>query len=138
MVVLHAVCVLQVHASPIGTAFTYQGRLLDSGTPANGTYDLHFALFDAGWSGNQVGPGLTNSAVAVANGLILVSLDFGGAAYSSNALWLAIGVRTNGSLNGFTSLTPLQPLTPVPFAISGPSRKPEIPPRYTDPSVFQD
>ena len=28
------------------TAFTYQGRLNDSGTPANGTYDLRFIIYD--------------------------------------------------------------------------------------------
>ena len=30
-----------------GTAFTYQGRLNDGGNPANGSYDLRFALYDA-------------------------------------------------------------------------------------------
>ena len=29
------------------TAFTYQGRLLDGGQPANGAYDLQFALSSA-------------------------------------------------------------------------------------------
>lgn len=28
------------------TAFTYQGKLTDSGTPASGTYDMQFKLFD--------------------------------------------------------------------------------------------
>jgi len=28
-----------------GTAFTYQGRLLDAGEPANGLFDFRFALF---------------------------------------------------------------------------------------------
>ena len=30
-----------------GTAFTYQGRLLDTGSPANGNYDMRFYLRDA-------------------------------------------------------------------------------------------
>ena len=30
-----------------GTAFTNQGRLADSGNPANGTYDLRFAIYNA-------------------------------------------------------------------------------------------
>jgi hypothetical protein len=44
---------LLISASPptqgasVGTAFTYQGRLTDGGTPANGTYDLRFRLFNA-------------------------------------------------------------------------------------------
>src|SRR2546426_12425555 len=62
-----------------GTAFTYQGRLTDSGGPASGSYDLRFQVFD-GSSGNGLiaGP-LTNSA-AVTNGLFTVVLDFGAAA----------------------------------------------------------
>ena len=28
------------------TAFTYQGKLVDAGSPANGQYDLQFKLFD--------------------------------------------------------------------------------------------
>jgi hypothetical protein len=33
--------------TPVGTAFTYQGRLADAGTPAQGSYDLRFTLYDA-------------------------------------------------------------------------------------------
>ena len=29
------------------TGFTYQGRLTDGGTPANGVYDLQFGLWDS-------------------------------------------------------------------------------------------
>jgi hypothetical protein len=47
-----------------GNAFTYQGRLNDSGSRANGIYDLQFTLFDAATSGNQVGPTVTDLAVA--------------------------------------------------------------------------
>ncbi|HHB90516.1 MAG TPA: hypothetical protein ENK60_04340, partial [Anaerolineae bacterium] len=32
---------------PVGTSFTFQGRLLDGGQPAEGLYDFKFALFDA-------------------------------------------------------------------------------------------
>ncbi len=45
-----------VGAAPLGTAFTYQGRLHQSGQPAAGSYDLRFSLFDAesgGKSGGQ-------------------------------------------------------------------------------------
>ncbi|HEX3145458.1 MAG TPA: hypothetical protein VHQ64_15905, partial [Pyrinomonadaceae bacterium] len=37
------------------TAFTYQGKLIDGGAAANGTYDLQFALFDNADGGAQVG-----------------------------------------------------------------------------------
>jgi hypothetical protein len=37
------------------TAFTYQGKLTDGGTPANGNYDLQFALWDSAASGTRIG-----------------------------------------------------------------------------------
>jgi len=54
-------------ASPLGTAFTYQGRLTDNGSLANGNYDLRFSLYDAVIAGGQIGPDLTNAPVAASN-----------------------------------------------------------------------
>jgi hypothetical protein len=48
------------------TAFTYQGFLRDNGAPANGTYDLRFALYDALSGGNQIGSIVTVEDVVVA------------------------------------------------------------------------
>lgn len=99
-----------------GTAFTYQGRLNSSGSPANGNYDLKFTLFDTNQPvNNLIGGPVTNSATAVSNGLFLVTLDFGGV-FIGSPRWLEIGVRTNGG-GGFSTLTPRQPLTPSPYAI---------------------
>ena len=39
-----AVFTASTHAQ--GTAFTYQGRLIDNGSPAGGIYDLRFAIYD--------------------------------------------------------------------------------------------
>ncbi|HLP77006.1 MAG TPA: hypothetical protein VK327_08810, partial [Candidatus Paceibacterota bacterium] len=105
-----------VAADPLGTAFTYQGRLNSGGAPANGLYDLQFHLSDALINGNQIVQPITNSAVAVSNGLFTVSLDFGSALYGDQATFLWISVRTNGN-GAFTDLTPRQPLTPTPYAL---------------------
>lgn len=43
----------------VGTAFTYQGRLVDAGNPAAGVYDFQFRLFDAAGGGSQIGGTLT-------------------------------------------------------------------------------
>ncbi len=102
-------------ASAQGTAFTYQGRLNNGGYPANGSYDLTFALFDAVSGPAQVGTTLTKSPTAVSNGLFTVTLDFGNQ-FPGAARWLEIGVRTNGG--GFTALAPRQALTPAPYAIT--------------------
>ena len=63
-----------------GTVFTYQGKLADLGTPANGNYDFEFKLFDTATvgSGSQQGSTIQRLNVAVANGAFNVSLDFGG------------------------------------------------------------
>ena len=42
-------------ASGQTTSFTYQGKLTDGGTPANGSYDLQFALWDSAAGGGQIG-----------------------------------------------------------------------------------
>ena len=104
-----------------GTAFTYQGRLNDNGNPASGTYDLQFTLRDALTAGNVIGSSLTNSTVAVSNGLFTVTVDFGGGVFSGAARWLEIGVRTNGSVSAYTTLSPRQPITSTPYAIQAAS-----------------
>jgi hypothetical protein len=99
-----------------GTAFSYQGQLNAGGSPANGSYDLQFSLYDAPTNGNLISGPLTNLAVAVNNGLFTTNIDFG-PVFNGTNYWLAIGVRTNDSTNAFTFLQPLQPLLPVPGAI---------------------
>jgi hypothetical protein len=100
-----------------GTAFTYQGRLNNDGSPAVGTYDLRFTIYDSTNTPDVLiaGP-ITNSATAVSNGLFTVTLDFGSGVFNGGARFLDIGVRTNGS-GSFTTLSPRQLLTPAPYAI---------------------
>ena len=101
-----------------GTAFMYQGRLNDGGNPANGNYDLRFTIYDStNIPGTVIAGPLTNSATAVSNGLFTANLDFGPGVFTGPARWLDIGVRTNGSTNGFVVLSPRQMLTPTPYAI---------------------
>jgi formylglycine-generating enzyme required for sulfatase activity len=99
-----------------GTAFTYQGQLNDGGCPANGSYDLTFTLFNANTNGVAIAGPVTNSAVLVTNGLFTVTIDFGAGVFNGQTNWLQIGVETNGG-GSFTTLTPLQELTPTPYAI---------------------
>ena len=71
-----------------GSAFTYQGRLTDSGSPANGNYDLRFTLYDAISGGTILGGPVTNTVVGVSNGLFTVVLDFGAGPFDGNSRWL--------------------------------------------------
>jgi len=63
------------------SSFTYQGRLTDGGTAANGNYDLQFALFDSASGGTQIGSTQTLNTVLVSNDVFNVSLDFGASSF---------------------------------------------------------
>jgi hypothetical protein len=99
-----------------GTGFTYQGRLDDAGAPANGRFDLRFAIYDAASGGSLLAGPLTNAATGVSNGLFTVALDFGPGVFTGPARWLDIAVRTNGG-GAFTALSPRQELRPTPYAL---------------------
>src|SRR5207244_8655721 len=98
------------------TSFTYQGRLTDGGTPANGNYDLQVALFDSLSGGTQIGSTQTLNTVAVSNGVFTVSLDFGANSFSGANRFLEISARPSGG-GSFTLLTPRQEVTATPYAI---------------------
>jgi hypothetical protein len=100
-----------------GTAFTYQGRLDADGTPANGSFDLRFGIYDAASGGSPLAGPLTNAATGVSNGLFTVALDFGAGVFPGSNRWLEVAVRTNGG-GAFTTLTPRQPITASPYAIT--------------------
>lgn len=98
-----------------GTAFTYQGRLQEAGSPANGNYDFRFRIASDALGNNYVGSPFLTNAVPVSAGLFTVTLDFGNQFTGANR-WLEIGVRTNGGVS-YTTLTPLQALTATPYAV---------------------
>ena len=99
------------------TAFTYQGRLLQSGGAApNGLYDFRFSVCDALSGGASLAGPLTYSATPLTNGLFTVALDFGAAPFNGASRWLEIAVRTNGA-GAFTTLSPRQALLPTPYAL---------------------
>ena len=101
------------------TAFTYQGKLTDSGNPANGNFDLQFALFDSPMvgAGVQQGAVVVRNPVAVSAGIFTVTLDFGIAVFSGADRYLEIGVRPAGSGIAYAVLAPRQPITSSPYAI---------------------
>jgi hypothetical protein len=102
-----------------GSAFSYQGKLTDAGSPANGSYDLQFKLFDTPTvgTGAQQGSTITNPTVQVTAGIFTVTLDFGANVFTGADRFLEIGVRPAGSPNPFTVLSPRQPINASPYAI---------------------
>jgi len=100
----------------LGTAFTYQGRLTDGGSPANGTYDFRFRLYNADVHGSQVGDTVTREDVAVGDGFFTLELDFGDV-FDGTALWLEASVRSGASTGAYSILVPRQALTATPYAL---------------------
>ena len=108
-------------SAPLGTAFTYQGRLTDGGSPANGNYDLRFTIYDSDAGGTVVAGPTTNSPTSVSNGLFNATLDFGQSPFADMSLWLEVAVRPAASTNAFVPLAPRQPITPAPYALFAPN-----------------
>src|SRR5262245_25004609 len=81
-------------AQPLGTAFTYQGQLKQSGAALDATADLEFRLFDASSGGVQVGNTAMVNNVNVVDGLITASVDCGASPFNGNQRWLQIAVRS--------------------------------------------
>jgi hypothetical protein len=114
------VTAMAMKLSAQGTAFSYQGRLYDSGSPANTNYDFRFAVYDVVTNGTPVSGFITNKAVAVSGGMFSVVLNFGAGVFNGTANgsndFLDIAVRAT-NVAAFTALTPRQPILPVPYAM---------------------
>lgn len=119
---------------PLGTAFTYQGRLNYYGYPARGTYDFDFRLYDALSGGSQVGSTVTKDDVIVTDGIFTATLDFGSNVFTGDARWLEIGVRPGDSTGDYTILSPRQELMPAPYALALPGLRTQ--PNDTSPNVI--
>ncbi len=95
------------------TAFTYQGRLADASTVANGSFDFEFAVFDA--AGTQQGSTLTLTGINITAGLFTVQLDFGSMPFAAGTeRFLEVRVKKPTEAT-FTILTPRQRVAGVPF-----------------------
>ena len=106
------ICSSQAQSS----AFNYQGYLSTAGQPANGSYEIQVGLYDSAAGGSTLGT-FGATGVLVTNGVFNLALDFGGNQFSGADRWLEIGVRTNGSVEAYTTLLPRQPVTRQPYAI---------------------
>ena len=99
-----------------GTAFTYQGRLTVDGAPANGIYDFRYRLSLDPYGNAYYGSSVLANAQVISDGLFTATLDFGAGSFTGSNYWLEVDVRTNGA-PGYTVLSPLQPVTPSPYAV---------------------
>jgi hypothetical protein len=98
-----------------GTAFSYQGRLVENGVPANGGHDFIFTVFDSAAGAAQIGPAVPLNNTPVANGQFNVVLDFGVNVFTGAPRWLEISVRPAG-VGQFTKMGARVSLLPTPYA----------------------
>ena len=118
-IVLAAVLTLSLASlawAQASTTFTYQGRLLDAGQPANGNYILRMTPYSAASGGVQLAPAFETAAVPVLDGIFTTELDFGASAFAGGPVWLQIEVRN--AAGSFELLAPRQPVRPAPYAIN--------------------
>jgi hypothetical protein len=102
-------------AVPLGTAFTYQGRLMDGASPANGSYELGFRVYDDETGGVLLAQFLPLDPVEIAAGLFSTEIDFGASVFTGDRRWLELDVRVAGATT-WTTLQPRQELTASPHA----------------------
>lgn len=115
--VMGAGCVQEARAQAVTSAFTYQGRLMEAGSPASGVYDMQFRLRNE--LGVPIGPVVCANDVSVTAGEFTVVLDFG-ALFTGTTRTLEIGVRADTGaacgVGAYTTLSPQQALTATPHA----------------------
>lgn len=112
------VCLTASAALAQTTAFTYQGKLTNNGTPATGTYEMRFTLYDQAADGFEIGTAKTIPNITVTNGIFTVIINVGDWNFdNNNDRFIEIAVRPQGNVNPFTVLAPLQQVTHTPKSI---------------------
>ena len=115
--ILMMVCVT-ANAVEVGSGFSYQGELLDNGSPANDDYDFLFRAYDASEGGTAGAVEPTVDQVSVTNGLFYIeSIDFGDMHFTGEAVWLEINVRKTSEGGAYTTLTTRQRISAVPYSV---------------------
>ncbi len=105
---------------PMGTAFTYQGRLEDAGGTITDTCDFEFSLWDAASGGGQVGNSpLSFPGIDLDGGLFTIPFDFGPDAINGETRWLEMAVCCPSPC-AVVTLDPRQELMPTPHALALP------------------
>ena len=106
-------------ALPMGTAFTYQGQLMDANYPAEGLYDFEFRLYDSNdpCTGVQLGETIGVPDLDVIGGYFVVELDFGNDIFDGKAVWLETRIMHSPLVSEPAAMRPLIEMTPVPYAL---------------------
>lgn len=100
LIVILVIVIIPIITFAATGTITYQGKLMQDGSPANGTYTLQFAIFDAESDGNQLWPtsGSESHSVSISDGLYTIVL--GGtypiteSTFDSDEAWIELTIGT--------------------------------------------
>lgn len=117
-----------VHGAAVDSGeFTYRGQLKLNAVPVNDTCDFEFSLWDVPTSstGSHLigqfitfdGQGGNAAPIDVVNGLFSALLDFGPTAFVDSDRWLEVSVRCPAGAGTYSTLSPRELITGVPYAI---------------------
>ncbi len=97
--------------TPVGAAFTYQGRLMT----VSGLCDMSFMLYDEESGGTQIGATQTITDIVMSDGYFSAAPDFGAPAWNGDTRWLEVDATCppGGSSMEF----PRQVVRAVPYAM---------------------
>jgi hypothetical protein len=120
MVMTCALLPTQTAMAQSTTPFTYQGKLMSGGVPANGFYDIVLTPYAATTGSQTLGPQFCADNVQVVNGLFAVQVPL--RMPPGGQLFLGIEVREDegtdcASSAGLVELSPRQEVTPAPHAV---------------------
>ncbi len=100
---------------PFSENFVYQGRLEQSGVPADGMFDFRFELYRGAGSANSAGGPVFVDAVNVTEGVFTAEVPLG-FAIDGTDLWLEVAVQ-GPSDPDYTVLAPRHRLQATPHAV---------------------
>ncbi len=100
---------------PAGVPFPFQGYLTSGGVPVNELCDLRISLYDLDLGGTALATQEV-TGVRVDKGMFTVMLQFSPQYLTGEPRWLETAVSCAGSGGAYTTLSPRQPLTSVPYA----------------------
>lgn len=104
--------------APLGTTFSYQGRLVLNGVAVDGTADVRFQIYSVSVGGAPLTAASDHLAQSINEGLFTVpNVQFGDAEFDGDELWLEISVRQPAGGGAWVVLSPRQRLTPTPYAL---------------------
>ena len=83
-------------AGQVHSGFSYRGQLMDNGAPADGRYDIEFALHAEASGGLPIDV-IRSDAIELHDGMVDAPLDFIGVAADRNKQWVEVRMRETGS-----------------------------------------